>query len=155
MFAIIIFAILIAVVVVANAYQTRELRDALLETTEALPNGAATVVSDPLQIHSAEDGTGQFHGAELVITIPALSTTLLPDTQTITYTIESDTTSAFSSATTISRSVVQTGAGGAGAAATELRIGIPSDVEPYVRAKAVKTGAADASGASMTFSVKV
>jgi len=51
--------------------------------------------------------------------------------------------------------LVQTGAGGAGAAAATARFAIPSDCERYVRVTATNSGTGDASGASMTVNLKV
>jgi len=85
------------------------------------------------------------------LTAPALTVGELADTQTITYSIEMDDNAAFSSATVLAASVlVQTGAGGAGAAAGTHRFKLPSNCERYVRHKATKAGASNASTASMT-----
>ena len=62
-----------------------------------------------------------------------------------------DADSAFGSPTTLYGDLItQTGAGGAGAAAATATVKVPVDVEPHIRLKMVKTGAADASGASGT-----
>ena len=125
------------------------LQDAELTKSAALPNGANTTTTDPIRLHTGAKNTAFVAQCEARISAPALGATPLPDTQTITYSLEhSDSES--SGYSTISGTIVQTGAGGAGADANELRIGLPTDVKQYVRAKAVKTGAANASGSSFT-----
>lgn len=127
------------------------LRDALLRQTKALPDGAATTTSDPIELHPGAHNSAFLANSELLLTIPALATALLPDTQTVTYTLEASNDPEFNSGVdVISPAVVQTGAAGAGAAGTTLRVRPPTNVKRYVRAKAVKTGAANASAASMT-----
>lgn len=124
-------------------------RDLVLFKTISLPNGAATVTSAAIDLgadrHLAE--------AEILAQAPALSAALLPDTQTITYTVEFAAASGFGS---VLRSVplgVQTGASSAGAVADEYRTGIESTAPRYVRLKAVKTGAADASAAAASIGI--
>jgi len=130
------------------------LKDKELRETLTLPNGAATTNSDPIQLHDQDDALKTFvANCELRLKVPALGATPLPDGQTITYSIQQSDTADFASADTISGGVVQTGAGGAGAAATEIRIRPPTNVKKYVRARAVKTGAANASTAAATFEV--
>lgn len=131
------------------------LRDTALKVTKALPNGAATITSDGIQIQDTATNQRAYQGdIELLVTCPALTVTELADTQTITYTIETSDASAFGSGVVvISTTAVQTGAGGAGSAATSLRVRPNTDVKAYVRAKAVKTGASNASTSSLTFEV--
>ncbi len=131
-----------------------ELGDAQLRQTAALPDGAAATQVTGLDLGHGVNGS---HVAphEILIEAPALTTTELPDTETMTYSIETDDNAAFSSATIVDADVlVQTGAGGAGAAAAEQRYRLPTTCERYVRLKATNSGAGDASGKSMTFSLK-
>lgn len=131
----------------------RNIKDANLIQSRALPNGANTVTSSPidLELGSRSDFVAD---AELLIEAPALAVGQLADTTTITYSIESDDNSSFTSATVyIANALVQTGAGGAGAAAATARYGLPSTAERYYRLKAVKTGAADASAATAKLSL--
>ena len=46
--------------------------------------------------------------------------------------------------------IVQTGAGGVGAAAATAQLALPSGVNRYVRVKATNSGSADASAKSLT-----
>lgn len=127
----------------------RNLKDAELIKTKALPGGASAVNSDG--IDTMNSTRGDFVAPlELKITAPALAVGELANTETMTYDIEDDTDPAFGSARTLYPGViVQTGAGGAGAAAATLRVALPSDVQRYVRLKATNSAAADASGKSM------
>jgi len=122
--------------------------DTGLTKTTALPNGAATTTSAgiDLGIGAKGDCGGNF---ELMIEAPALATTPLPDTKTMTYDVYHDTASDFSGEVLLMGSViVQTGAGGAGAAAATKSVRMPVDVNRYIRVKATNSGAGDASGSN-------
>jgi hypothetical protein len=127
------------------------MKDGLLKKTAALPAAAGSTSTAGIDL---EEGTrGDFlANCEFLLTAPALTTTQLPDTKTMTYKLEHDTDSAFGTATTIAASVItQTGAGGAGAAGSTFRFRAATTVKRYVRATA--TGGAaigDCSAASMT-----
>jgi hypothetical protein len=130
------------------------LRDALLKQTAALPNGAATTQTTAIQI-TTNPVNSEFlaKNTELLLEAPAVSTTELADTQTITYTIEGSTDNSTFVAVTGAAQLVQTGAGGVGAVAGSLRFRPPTNAYKYYRGKAVKAGASNASTSSMTFSV--
>jgi hypothetical protein len=124
--------------------------DAGMVKTAALPNGAATtqIAGIDLGIGSKGDCGGNF---ELQIEAPALATADLGDGATMKYDVYHDTASNFGSEALLMRDVVvQTGAGGAGAAAQTVRIRLPMDVNRYVRVKATNSAAGDASDKSMT-----
>lgn len=126
--------------------------DALLVVTKALPNGANTIYSDGFDLGHGLAGD-LVANVELKLTCPALTTGELADTQTITYSLEHDTASGFGTTATIpgyAQLAVQTGAGGAGAAAQVITVRLPVDVKRYVRVKAVKAGASNASTKSLT-----
>jgi hypothetical protein len=122
--------------------------DANLKSTFALPNGAATTNSGALRTDNS--ARGDFcANHELSLAAPALTTGQLADAQTMVYALQTDDNSSFSSPTTIvDRLLVQTGAGGAGAAAATRYFRLPANVEKFVRVTATKSGAGDASGAS-------
>ena len=126
-------------------------KDEALKVTKALPNGAATVYSDGLDL--GHGSRGDFlAAADFKVSAPALTTAQLPDTKTIVYSIQHDDDAAFGTAADLYPGViVQTGADGAGAAAATFTARLPVDVKRYVRVKAVNSGAGDASGASLTF----
>lgn len=125
------------------------LRDQYLVQTAALPNGAAS--TNTTGFDTKTNPTGQ-HLAEVEhqVSVPALNTTRLPDGQTVTVIIQGATDAAFTSPVTIATLGTLTGAGGAGASAADYRARVPRSSYRYQRARATKTGAADASGVSMT-----
>lgn len=123
---------------VGDANQTKSL---------TLPNGAATTVTTGFDTMNSAKGSFQAD-AEIEVQAPVLGATPLPNTQTITYQLFHDTAVGFGSETLLAELGVQTGAGGVGAAAANYRIRLPTTVKRYVRAKAVKVGASDASGSA-------
>lgn len=127
------------------------LRDAQMSVTKALPNGAAAVSSDGIDL--GHDTTGaHLADCELLIESPALLTGDLADAATLTYDVEDSADNATFAA--IAKGVlVQTGAGAAGAAAKSARFRLPSSVRRYVRVTATKTGVGDASDKSLTASL--
>jgi hypothetical protein len=92
---------------------------------------------------------------ELELAVPALSTTIAPDTRTATYIIETSTTSNFAAIDQTLYSEVFTGAGAAGIGAKTKRVRLPSNCARYVRAK-VTFGASmtDGSAVSATFTAR-
>jgi len=129
------------------------LGDAELTVTKALPNGAATIYTDGIDLGVSDDGL-HLADCELEISAPALATAELGDGDTIKYSVEMDNDSAFGSPTALFPDVLtQTGADAAGAAAATKRVRLPSDVERYIRVKAVNSAAGNASGKSVTASL--
>jgi hypothetical protein len=128
------------------------LKDALLSVTKALPNGAAAVESDGLDVGAKTDrGIGP--PVAILIEAPALATADLPDTETMTYKLQHDDDSAFGTAADLADALLtQTGAGGAGADAASVRYRLPPHCKRYVRAVATNSGAGDASDKDMTVS---
>lgn len=132
---------------------TFQLADKSLKVTKALPDGATNVTSDGIQVKSSTDGK-LLAPCELLIEAPALATAALPDTKKIVYDIEHADASDFSGVATLQAAVLtQTGAGGAGDDAAEVRFRLPTDVKKYVRVKATNDGSGDASGSSLTASL--
>ena len=128
-------------------------KDTALKVTKALPNGAATVYSDGIDLGHGTKGDF-LTNAEVKISAPALTTTQQPNAKTLTYTIQHDDAAGFGTVADLYPGVlVQTGAGGVGAAAAEFAARLPVDVKRYVRVKAVGSATGDASGASLTFEV--
>lgn len=131
-------------------------RDASLQVTKALPNGAADIYTDGIDLGGSS--RAQFdggHRAELLIEAPALATADLGDGATMKYEVQHDTDSAFGTAESLygTPNLTQTGAGGAGAAAATKRVALPTDVKRYVRVKATNSAAGDASDKSVTVSL--
>jgi hypothetical protein len=127
-----------------------DLKDVQLKVTKALPNGAASTTSDGFDLGHGTRGD-VVAGFELKITAPALGATPLPDSKTMIFIIEHDTASGFGTvATLLDRVIIQTGAGGAGAAAATKIVKLPVDTNRYVRVKATGSASGDASGSSFT-----
>lgn len=126
------------------------LKDTQMKATKTLPAAASTTVYST----GIDLGHGAFGDViapfELKLTAPAVTTTMAPDTKTITYSIVSAATSDLSSSPTvlIASCIVQTGAGGAGAATSSFTCRLPVDVQRYVGVRIV-------SGADITDSSAV
>lgn len=90
------------------------------------------------------------------LTLPALDSTALPDTKTVTYQIEESADDVtFSDLTGYTAVAVQTGASSSGAAAASVNIGLPLTVKRYVRLVATTgSGTGDCSGSAATLSVR-
>lgn len=86
---------------------------------------------------------------ELELSVPALSTTIVPDTRTVTYIIETSTTSNFAAIDQTLMSEVQTGASSAGVGAFLKRVRLPSNCARYVRFK-ITFGASTTTGAAVS-----
>lgn len=127
--------------------------DASLQETKALSNGAGNVACDGLDLGAVSLRGARLADCELEISAPALSTAQLPDTETMTYSIETSDDDSTWDKILADQVLVQTGADGAGAAAAKARCKIPSDCERYLRVKATKTGTGDCSTVSMTVSL--
>lgn len=122
--------------------------DALLSVSKALPNGAANVVSDPIDLGNGPRGDFVAPG-ELLLSAPAVTTGELANAATITYDLEQSLDNS-SWAVLEAGVLVQTGAGGAGAVAASRRFKPPTTVSRYVRFKATNSGAGNISGKSAT-----
>jgi hypothetical protein len=125
-------------------------RDALLKASIALPNGAATVNSPAIDLGNGPNGD-LVAGGELILEMPALTVGELANGATITYNIQDSVDPAFSSPRTLA-SFVQTGAGGAGAAAGSNRRGLASDTRRYIRVQAINSAAGNASAKTTALS---
>jgi len=135
----------------ANEF-ARNIQDASLNpATFTLPAAASTSTTSAV----IDMGTDTFktERIEFDLAIPALSTTIAPDTRTVTAIIETSTTSVFTAVDATIFSRILTGAGGTGIAAQSgLRCRLPSNCAQYVRAK-ITFGASttDGSAVSATF----
>jgi hypothetical protein len=124
-------------------------KDAELTATRALPAAASSTV-DGAALDLGLGSKGDFLApCELKVTAPALNTTILPDTRTMTYSVIHSDNSDLSSPTVLYSSIItQTGAGGVGAAEATFTVRLPVDVKRYVGVRVV-------SGASTTTGVAV
>jgi hypothetical protein len=90
---------------------------------------------------------------ELAVSVPALSTTIVPDTRTVDYIFETSATSNFA-AILQTQSYRQTGAGGAGVGAFEARFRAASNQARYGRFK-ITFGASTTDGSAISATPKV
>jgi len=115
-------------------------RDASLKKTKALPSGASSVYSDPINMESGSKGAVLVDG-EFLITAPAAAVGELANTETLVYFLQDAPSDSWGSARALSGTLItQTGAGGAGAAAQTRRFRPPTDCQKYVRLGCTKTG---------------
>lgn len=137
-----------------QAFQ-RNLRDADLRVTHVLPAAASTtIVTSGIDLGALTPQASRPDGLELVFKVPALDATALPNTRTLTLTIEASDDPAFGSGVDVLATKVITGAGGVGAAADEARCGVQSNTKRYVRGKGVTgVSAGDQSAVSGEFCV--
>ena len=130
-------------------------QDASLQQTFTLPASTSPITSTGFQLPVSSRSDFVADG-DFYISAPALNSTQLPDGSTITYSLQSDVSAAFGSPTTVETLGVQTGAGGAGAAAVTFRFRLASITSPFVRAVATPAnGAGNCSGASATCGILV
>lgn len=128
--------------------------DGNLKKTKALPTGDSAVTSDGIDLGEGTNGTF-VTPCEFLLEAPALATGVLGDAATIKYDVITSANSDMSSPVTLQATILtQTGAGGAGCAATTKRFRVPTDVLRYVAVKATKSSAGDASASSFTLSLK-
>lgn len=127
-----------------------EMRDAQLKQTLQLADDNTEVQSDPIDLGLTSRSDFVAH-CEVLVTAPALATGELGDADTMTYAIEHDTDPEFGSKEVLfPQVIVQTGAGGAGAAAASKRVRLPSNVKRYIRLTAINSDNLDASAKSAT-----
>ena len=131
------------------------LKDKKLRATGVGPIDATTTYTSAIDLGHNNTTDDFVAPVEFLLTAPALTTSQLADTKTVTYSIVTDNDSAFGSLLALLPSViVQTGAGGAGAAAAEYRFRAPANVERYLKGRAV--GVASGGNASAaTFTLEV
>lgn len=126
------------------------IKDRELKVSRALPNGAAAVTSTPINLGHGSRGDWTTN-AEFLISAPALVVGDLANTSTMTYDVVTSLASDMSSPTTVIKSaIVQTGAGGVGAAAATYQFKLATDTQPYVAVKATNSASGDASDKSFT-----
>ena len=125
-----------------------QLKDASLIKSKPLPAGAGVVVTDPIDTGVSTAAGKQAVDVEYAVAIPALAGAQLPDGQSVTYELIGSASADMASPTAVSAPKAQTGAGGVGAVSNRLTARLAQDAPRYVAARATKTGAGDASGAS-------
>lgn len=132
----------------------RNLQDASLNPVAiALPAAASSSIQSAVIDLGAD--TYKPEDVELQLSVPALTTTMVPDTRTVNYIIETSATSVFTTvAQTINNDQVA-GAAGAGVAAYLSRVRLPSNCARFVRCK-ITLGASctDSSAVSATLTAR-
>src|SRR5260370_42441432 len=130
----------------------RNIQDASISPAAfALPAAA----SSSTQSTSIDFGLDTYKGEriELDLSVPALSTTIVPDTRTVSYIIETSTTSNFAAIAETLLNDVVAGAGGVGVPAYLARVRAPSNAQ-FVRFR-VAFGASCTTGAAVNATGKV
>jgi hypothetical protein len=115
----------------------RKIKDAEFVVNRALPTADGTVTSADFDFESA--GHGFFpENTSLIIEVPELTSTNLPNADTLTITVQGG--SAATPTTSLNIVRVITGAGGVGASAVTWFIRLPSDCPRYINVKFVAAG---------------
>ena len=126
----------------------RNIQDVLVNPVAfVLPAAASTSTNSTSIDFGAE--TYKTPNLEIELSVPALSATIVPDTRTVTYIVESSTTSNFVAVDQTLMSEVQTGASSAGVGAFLKRVRLPSNCARYVRFK-ITFGASTTTGAAVS-----
>src|SRR4029077_4618434 len=118
--------------------------------TRVMPSAASTTVDGAI-IDLKHGSFGDFVAdCDFKLSAPAVNTTMAPDTRTFTYSIIHSDNADLSSPTIInSACIVQTGAGGVGAATANITWGPPVDVHRYIGVRVV-SGASTADASSVS-----
>jgi hypothetical protein len=133
----------------ANEF-ARNIADASLIVTRALPTADGTVTSADIDL--GPPGSGMFpESCELAVSIPALSALELPNSTTLTLTIQGGA----SATPTTSLNIVHVTTGtGSTIAEQKLRFRLPSNCPRYINVKFVAAGGTgDQSGKTATASL--
>lgn len=141
---------MLALALMAGVADLPSLKDASLKLTRALPASNTTVYATPGLDTGVVNGVQ--NPVEWLLSAPALAVGELSDAATCKYSILTDTVNPVdaSSVALFTDCIVQTGAGGAGAAAKEFRFKLPSNATRILGFKIVTSANLDASGKSAT-----
>lgn len=127
------------------ANQYLNMTDATLVKTFACPSAASTSSNST----GIDLGAGYSGDVECELTVPALSSTIVPNASIVVYVVEASSVSDFS---VIDQSYLYesfTASGGTGIAAKTKRCRVPSNGSRYVRGR-VQFGASTTTGAAIT-----
>lgn len=129
----------------------RTITDASLKVTTALPAAAANADSTSIDLGSVEIfPTNEF--IDVKLSVPALPS--LVDDKTVTFTFQDSADDSTFAAISELATLVVTGAGGAGAAATSTVVKLPGNTKRYINVNAaVLTAGGDNTGVSYTLEV--
>ena len=116
----------------ANEFAPRKTDASLNPAARALPAGAsATVYSASIDLGAVTlFAPGK---VEFQLVTPTVNNTMLPDTRTLTYTIEDSADDSSFAAVLVLSEAGQLGADNVGAAGATVRFMVPSDVRQYIR----------------------
>ena len=130
------------------------LRDATHVEADALPTADGTAYSTGIDLNALTAKGARLADIELELSIPDLTTTHLPDADTLTFSLLGDTALPIdgSSVVVFANILEMLGAGGAGDGPERVRVKIPSDFSyRYLGVKAVAAGGTgDISAVDMT-----
>ena len=129
------------------------LKDNSLKVTKALPNGAASVYTDGIDL-GLSVRSDMIACVEVVVTGPTMATGIMGDGKTMIHTLECDSDSGFGSVRTLGVVLTQTGAGGAGVTESTGRFRLPTDCERYIRLKSTGSTTGDCSSKSVTLELR-
>ena len=133
---------------------THRMQDAAINPAAfALPTAANTTRSAQVDLGTPSTGglNPRLARFEIEISAPALTVAQLANAQTVSYTVEDSATSGAAWTAIGGIQLVQTGAGGVGAAAAVVRYRLPSDAARYININATASaGAGNPSTADCT-----
>ena len=123
-------------------------QDSVYTSSTALPSATNGTVTQAAGFDMEGGSKSDFLAlAEGVVTAPALNTTQLPNAATMTYNLIASATPNLASPTTVQAGIlVQTGAGGVGAAAASNRVRFPTNLGTYGRYVGLTAVGANSSG---------
>lgn len=134
----------------ANEFARNSKDFAVSPAAFALPASASSSTnSTTIDLETAAGNNFRDGNVELELSVAALSATIVPDTRTVTYIIETCAATNFSTIDQTLLSVVQTGASSAGVGAFLERVRLPSNCARYVRFK-ITFGASTTTGAAVS-----
>ena len=116
---------------------SRLVKDYLTTVTRALPTADGTVTSGDIDLGAVVGGAG-LENVQLTVEVPALNATQLPNSDTLTITIQGGASASPSTSLNLVR--VLTGAGGVGVAAVTWAVRLPPDCPRYINVKFVAAG---------------
>jgi hypothetical protein len=128
------------------------LKDANLYVSVNIPAASANVYTPAIDINNRRLGQFAPERTEFSVDLPALSVAQLGNGFTVTYEVyTSDTATPGSGSPVLRQSFVQTGAGGAGAAAVTKSFTLPLSAERYVYVKVLAGASSAATAAVVAF----
>lgn len=128
---------------------TRSIKDAALIQSKNLPAAGASASTTAIDLQAVD---ASFERIEVEIAVEAVPA--LADTKTNTVTLEDSADNSSFAAIAALSTVVQTGAGGTGAAAVTRQVRLPSGARRYLRAtSAIAAAGGDSTAKKMTLSL--